>query len=106
MKDLIITSGVVGSLLPILVAVILQQHWRDGVKSVVTFVLCFVAAAVTLWVSGELDITSANFTFENLIAAFLTVYAAAQAFYRGLWRPTGTAPAIESSTTVTQPPPP
>lgn len=102
MRDLIITSGVVGSLLPILVAFILQTHWKDSAKSVVTFILCVIAAIVTLWATGELDISSANFNAENLIATFLVIYGSAQAFYRGLWRPTGTAPAIEDRTTLSR----
>lgn len=104
MKDLLITSGIVGALLPVIVAVVLQQHWADGFKAVVTFILCIIAAVVTLWASGELDLTSANFTTENLLATFLTIYAAAQVFYRGVWRPTGAAPAIESTTSVKPPP--
>ncbi len=103
MKDLIVTSGIVGSVLPFLVAVILQTHWKDGFKSIVTFIICIVAAIVTLWGAGELDWTSASFNTENLVATFLTIYAAAQAFYRGLWRPTGAAPAVEEATTKSEP---
>jgi hypothetical protein len=90
--NLIWISGVVGFFLPHLIAVVNQAHWQTGLKSVVAFSMCLVAAVIVAWVKGDLD-------FHNWVASAGVIFTAAQVSYKGLWRPTGTSPAIEASTT-------
>lgn len=97
MKDLLVISGIVGGLLPFAIALINQSHWAPGLKSVIAFLCCLIAAFITVWAKG--DITATDY-----IASALTVFTVARASYAGLWRPTGTAPALEASTTVTKAP--
>lgn len=97
MKDLLVTSGIVGSILPMGIALVNQSHWRAGFKAVVAFILCLAAALVTTWAQDKL-------TPENYIASALTVFTLARVSYAGLWRPTGAAPAVEANTTVEKKP--
>lgn len=96
MKDLIVTSGIVGLLLPALIALVNQAHWPSGFKAVVAFIACFIAAGITAWAEGTL-------TFANWATSLIVVFTTARTTYAGLWRPTGVAPALESSTTVKKP---
>lgn len=93
MKDLIVTSGIVGIGLPLIIALLNQSHWKAGLKAAVAFGICLVAALITTWAEDKL-------TPENYVLSALTVFAIARTTYAGLWRPTGAAPAIEVATTV------
>lgn len=96
MKDLVLTSGIVGFLLPFLIALVNQAHWQAGLKAVVAFAICLIGAFVTTWAEDKLSLS-------NYIISALTVFALARTSYAGLWRPTGAAPSLEASTTVSSP---
>ena len=84
----------VGALLPLAIAVINQPQWHSGFKSVMAFVLCFVASLVLAWFRGEIN-------HQDLVETFATVYGAAMVTYTALWKPTNVAPSIESATSPT-----
>ena len=90
-SQLVMWSALVGSFLPVVIAVILRQEWDDGIKSVVAFLCCLVAAGGTAFFAGNLD-------GVDIVTALLIIFTLAQTTYRGLWRPTGVAPAVESAT--------
>ena len=94
MKDLILTSGVIGAILPIAIAVINQVRWSTAVKSEVAFVICLIAAGVTCWVKGDLNAT-------DYLASALAVFTLARTTYAGVWKPTGVATAVEEKTSKT-----
>lgn len=93
MSDLALWSGVVGFFLPLGVSVIQQPKWHDGAKAVVTFLLCLIAAAGTAYFEGKL-------TGQRFATSTLVVFVAAISSYKGLWKPTGTAPKIEAATST------
>jgi hypothetical protein len=86
-------SGVVGLGLPHVIALVNQEHWRPGLKSIVAFASCIGAALIVTWAKGDFD-------FHNIAASAGVIYALAQVSYKGLWKPTGTIDALEASTTL------
>jgi hypothetical protein len=91
MSHLANLAAVVGLLLPLLIAVVQQQHWRQDIRAAVGFVICFVAAFVTAWVEGKL-------TAKDLLSSFLVCYTLAQTSYHALWTKIGITQAIETAT--------
>jgi uncharacterized membrane-anchored protein len=85
-------SALVGSLLPMLVAVVNRSHWAPSVKGLVVVASSIVAGLVTAWLNGQL--TGLRWTESALIIAGAAVVA-----YKHFWQPTGIAPAIERATT-------
>lgn len=85
-------SALVGSLLPMLVAVVNRSHWAPAVKGLVVVASSIVAGGVTAWINGSL--TGLRWTESALIVA-----GSAVAAYKLWWQPTGIGPAIEKATT-------
>lgn len=96
MSNLLWISALVGGLLPHAISVVNQSHWSSGVKSVIAFAACIVAAFVVAYAENKFD-------FKNIATSLAFVFALAQTSYQGLWKPTGIADAVESTTTVTEP---
>jgi VIT1/CCC1 family predicted Fe2+/Mn2+ transporter len=92
LTDLDIWSGLVGFVLPLLIAIVLREHWKPRTKALVTIASCMVGGSVTAWLTGYLH-------GVTLVRAILIVLAAAVGFYRVLWHPSGIAPDIEAATT-------
>jgi hypothetical protein len=90
-QALLLANGLVGFVLPGLIAVVNRRGWSPRAKSVVAFGCCLLAALVTCAAAG--DLTPATWG-----AGALTVFAVARTAYAGLWHPTGAAPAIEAAT--------
>lgn len=88
----------VGSLLPVIIAVVQQQRWPDYVRAGVGLVICAVAAAVTAYAQGDL-------TAERWGEGLLLVAVAAWSSYQGFWKPTGIAPTVEAKTSMGTSPP-
>lgn len=88
----------VGFLLPHVISIINQAHWNPGVKSLVAFASCVVAAVIITWSKNQLD-------FHHLVESAGIVYALARSSYSGLWKPLGVSDAVESSTTLRTPGP-
>ena len=95
MSDLQFYAAVVGVLLPLLTAIVVQTHWADQVKAIAQAALSFVAAVVITYTEGNLD----GDHLRQLFMAFLIVFAPAIATYYGFYKPTGIAPSIERATT-------
>ncbi len=88
---------VLGFIMPLLVSLVLQSHWRRPLKTTVAFASCLLAAAVQLLFQGKLDLTHFAFTSLSLFAQTIV-------FLKGFWGPLGVAGALESATTFTQSP--
>jgi glucan phosphoethanolaminetransferase (alkaline phosphatase superfamily) len=80
--------------LPLVIAVIVRQQWSRTAKSICMFSVSFVATLGTMYLNGALNDVSA----QTFVARFLTVVVATIAFYNGIWKPTGVAPAVEERT--------
>ena len=83
----------VGFLLPHLISVITQTHWNSGLKSLVAFSICILAAVLTVWAKGTLNL-------HDLVGTATVVYLMARSSYAGLWKPLGVSDSIEASTTL------
>lgn len=93
MTDLEMWSGLVGFLLPLVIAVIQQPSFPKPLRAIITLVVCAVAAIVTVSLQGSLDWTR----WQHSV---LIIAVAALAFYKGTWLPLGGAPALEEATTL------
>lgn len=93
MTDLEMWSLLVGSLLPMLVAVIQQPTWPRWFKAVVGIASSIVAGFVTTWLTAD------GLLFEQgMIHAMLLTGVASWASYVSFWKPTEVAPKIEDVT--------
>lgn len=90
-SNTIMWAGIVGFVMPVAVAVVMQSGWSDRVRSLVGFACCLIAGAGTAWFAG-------NFDGRDIVSCVLVTFTIAIATYYGFWRPTGIAPRIESAT--------
>jgi len=84
-------SLLVGFFLPPVIALIQRKGWSDGIRALVAFAACIVAALGTCYFNGSLD-------GRSLVSATLTVVVTAIATYKGFWHKTGVSDAIERLT--------
>lgn len=85
---------IVGFFMPVIIAVLQQRHWPDGLRAVVTFVACIVAAV------GTVLIQHGGWSWHDWVATTLLILVTAIATYHGLFKPTGVAPSVEASTSL------
>lgn len=84
------TELVVGTLLPLLIAIIVQSYWSARVQSIATLAICAVTAFVLHW---------QEWSAAPPVESFITIVLTTVAWYKGVWKPTGLAPVIENETT-------
>jgi hypothetical protein len=90
-------SLVVGFFMPPVQAVIQQTGWSDKLRAAVNFLVCVVAGAGVAFFQGD-------FTGKRFVESSLVVLVTAIAVYKGTWKPTGIAPAIEEKTSPSSSP--
>ena len=83
---------IVGFFLPHVIAVVQQPDWSAGLRSVVTFLACLGAAVGTVLIQND------GWSWHDWVSSSLLILVTAIATYKGLWKPTGIAPAVEAST--------
>ncbi len=93
--DITITSIVVGSLLPNLIAIIVQPRWRSEARGLATFAICVVAGLLIALLQGQIG------SGQDVATSVVAVLITSQVLYQTLWRPSGIAPAIEKATSTT-----
>lgn len=98
MNTLQVWSLVLGFLVPPILAVIQQPKWSQQVRSLVTFGFALLVGFGNVWLNGDLS-KAADWT-----SAILIVLISAISTYKGFWKPSGIAPAIETKTSTTQAP--
>lgn len=81
----------VGFFLPLLLAIPVQSHWPDSLRTLVTVGAYAVAGAITAAVGG-------NFTGKTFWQSTLSVLALGVLGYKGVWQPSGIALGIETRT--------
>lgn len=99
MSNLEMYALVVGFLMPLLLAVIIQSHWSSGLKATLAFGACLVAAAGTVYFQQP------DWDWHDWIGSSLLVLVTAIASYKGVWKPTGISDGIETNTNVVTPSP-
>ncbi|MFD4933434.1 hypothetical protein [Streptomyces virginiae] len=99
--DSIAAGSAVGSLLPLLTAVVQRPGWSVRTKKIVATVTALLAGLVTVGSVGGLEQFQHGLPTLGTLAAVL---AASQAAYDLVWKPTSIAPAIESVTSPKEAP--
>lgn len=82
---------VVGFLSPLVLAMLQQPRWSNGVRSLVTFLWAAVVSLLILGVAGSLS-------GRTWVSATLLVLVVTIATYQGFWKQTGVTRKIEAAT--------
>lgn len=96
MTDLEMWSGLVGFLLPGVIALVQQPRFNGPTRVLVTLAASAGASAVTAALQGQLD-------WHRWFHSVLVVAVATIAFYHGAWKPSGVAPSLEAGTSPKAP---
>ena len=91
MTNLQMWALLVGFLMPLLISALQRSTWPNPLRALIAFLACAVAGLVTAWLGGDFNTT-------DIVSAVLVVLTTALATYKGLWKPTGVSPRIESAT--------
>ncbi|MFD7334943.1 hypothetical protein ACFV98_02920 [Streptomyces violascens] len=97
--DSIATGSAVGSLIPLLTAIVQRPTWSVATKKVVATVVALLGGVITVVSVDGLDLFEHGLPTLGTLAAVL---AASQATYDLVWKPSKVAPAIESVTSPGQ----
>lgn len=96
MSNLIMWSTVIGFLLPNLVSIVQQPRFTPPIRASITAVACILGGFGTAYFNNQ-------FNFQDIVGSVLLTGVSAITFYKGFWKPTGVAPAIENATSKTPP---
>jgi hypothetical protein len=99
MTDLQFYSALVGLLLPLGSAIIIQRGWATEIKAVAQALISLAAAVVITYTEGNLD----GDHLRQLFMSFVIVFVPSIAAYYGFFKPTAIAPKIESATSPGSP---
>lgn len=91
-------SFIVAFAVPPVVAIINQSKWHQHVKVLVFLIVSLLASAGTVYFQGDL-------TGKRFLDAALIIVAAAAAYYKGLFKPSGVTDTIENATNLSDSPP-
>ncbi|MFJ5143071.1 hypothetical protein [Streptomyces sp. NPDC088707] len=94
--QLIGAGSAVGSLTPLITAVVQRPEWSVRAKKIVAAVMALLAGVFTVAYEGGIE------QFQHGVPTFATiaaVLAVSQSAHDLIWKPIGIAPAIESATT-------
>lgn len=86
-------DGLVGAGMPLLIAFLNQSRWSKPVRGIVAVLACLLAAAVTVWLRGELDV--ANWTKTAMV-----ITGVAMVSYHTWWKPSSIGPRVERATST------
>lgn len=89
----------VGSLLPLLIAVVNQPHWSAKVRTILSVAVSGLAGLVTYVTENGLEFDSAS----AVVVAVVGVILASVASYQSIWKPSGIARRIENATSRQSP---
>lgn len=82
----------VGTVIPLLVAVVTKANASPGVKAFVNVVLTAAAGAATALLASN-----GGLPWQQVVIAAFATYVASGTSYNHLWKPTGVAPSIASA---------
>lgn len=90
-NNLALAAVVVGFAMPPIIEAINRRSWSSELKAIMAFVLCIPAAVLVIYVMGY-------WRPEDLLRTFLIIFAAAIAFHRFYWKPSGMSDEIAAKT--------
>lgn len=91
MDDLTMWSLLVGFVSPPLISMVQQPAWSRRLRALVTLAFSTVVGGGTAYFNGAM-------TGKGLVSAILVVLVTALTTYKGLWKPSGVSPAVETAT--------
>lgn len=91
-NDIMLTGIVVGSLLPNVIALLVQPQWRKETRGLAAFGISVVAGLLVAVIQGHIG------RGTDLATSVVAVLVTSQVLYQNLWRLSGIAAAIEQST--------
>lgn len=83
----------VGVVMPIIVALVVQTQWGSCAKSIVAVLICSLGGYGTAYFTGQLD-------GKDVARDIMLVIIATKTFYSAFWKPTGICDVIENATTI------
>lgn len=91
--DVTVLAFLSGSVVPLLTALATKLNASGRLKAIVNLVLSVIAGVVAylVGVDGETSVV-------GLLSATISTYLASGVTYQNLWKPTGTAPALQEAT--------
>ncbi len=90
---LVQASALIGAALPLIAALLKQDHFSKRTNTLIAVAVALLAATVTTAAKGQLSL-------QNIAGSFTAVYTVAMAFYHGLWNPTGIEPELKKRTSI------
>lgn len=90
-SDAALLATLAGVVVPLLVGIVTKMAAPAGLKAIVNAALTALGGLVATIVPGA-------FRWHPFLASWATAWVVSVATYYGLWKPTGVAPAIHSST--------
>lgn len=91
MSNLVMWTMIVGFAMPPIIAFFQQPSFSPPVRAIITAIFSITGGGVTAYLNDL-------FNPEDIIGAILVTGVSAITFYRGFWKPTGVAPAVEQAT--------
>lgn len=91
--DVALLTFVLGSLVPLVVAILTKANASSGIKAVANVVLSIVAAVCT-----DLIAQGGKASVIQVLTVAIAAYVASGVTYTHFWKPTGIAPALQTST--------
>lgn len=91
--DVTLLTFVLGSLVPLLTAVLTKVRASSGVKAIVNVLLSVVTGTASYWLLHD-----GKSTLVGLATAAITAYLASGVTYEHLWKPTNVAPSLHKNT--------
>lgn len=90
MSDQDMWTGIVGFLLPIIIAIIQKEKWGPQLQALVAFLVILAVSTGDCYFQGRL-------IPDLFVHDFLIIFVTAIAAFYGLWKPTGVANAIQNN---------
>lgn len=82
----------VGFFLPLLIAWLMKNGWSLATQSAVMFGVVTVVSLVTMYLQGQLN----DLRADTIVAKILGLMVITVVSYKGVWKPLGVAPAIQT----------
>lgn len=84
-------AALVGTFLPLVIAVVQRQHWRNSIRVAVGVAACALAAVVTSYTKGQLNL-------HDLATSGFIIFTLTKTTYLSVWKPSGISTKIETAT--------
>lgn len=91
--DVTVVAFIVGTVMPLLTAVLTKLSASSGIKAIVNLALSAGAGVLALFTAS-----GGKTTWYEIVGAVVAAYLASGVSYQNLWKPLKVAPALQEST--------